>query len=144
MAKKGPKGKTFAELASEPTWSQTKAARTGENAIRPGAMNVAGDFFDLRGQRLVLEDADIGPGVAQQAVDSGASVVAESCGCGGGRGGCKAIWLDDTQVRSLRGGPPPIFTSRYRAPTWLELWRSADGEVVYAHGDVSWGGIELG
>lgn len=144
MAKKGQRAKTFVELASEPTWSETAAARTGEHAIRPGAMNVAGDFFDPRGQRLVLTDADIDPAVAQQAVDAGAWVVAESCGCGGGSGGCKPIWLNEGQVRSFKGGPPPIFTSRYRAPTWLDLWRSADGEVVYAHGDVSWGGIELG
>lgn len=126
MAKKGQRAKTIAELASEPTWSQTVAAHTGKHAVRPGAVNAAGDLFDPRGQRVVIADADIGPAVAQQAVNAGALVVAESCGCGGGLGGCKPIWLDDRQVGSLRGGPPPVFTNRHRAPTWLELWKGAE------------------
>lgn len=144
MAKKRRRATTFAELAGQPMWSETEAARTGEHAVRPGAVNVAGDFFDPSGRRLVVESVDIGVDVAQQLVDAGALVVAESCGCGGGYGGCTASWLDDQQLRELKGGPPPTFTGRHRAPTWLDVWTNGERRVVYAHGDVSWGGRVLG
>ncbi|MGG5258668.1 hypothetical protein [Phycicoccus avicenniae] len=144
MAKKGPRAKTFAELAGEPTWSETAAVRTGQHAVRLGGTNVAGEFFDPSGNRLALEAADVSTDAAQEALDAGALVVAESCGCGGDFGGCTPVWLSNQQLRSLRGGPPPVFTGSHRAPTWLELWGNTEGRVIYAHGDVSWGGMALG
>lgn len=144
VAKKGQRARTFVELAAEPTWSQTAAARTGAHAVRPGAVNAAGEFFDPDGRGLTLVDGDLGPAQAQRAVDAGALVVAECCGCGGGSRGCTPVWLDARQVGSLRGGAPPVFTGRHRAPTWLELWTGPETDVVFTHGDVSWGGTALG
>jgi hypothetical protein len=142
--KKAQRGKSLAELAAEPTWSETSDARKGEHAPRPGGVNPAGEFFDPTGVKLTLRRAKASAREAQRAVDDGALVVAEACGCGGGPGGCTPVWLDSHEVRALQGGPGPRFTGKYGSPTWLELWSNDEREVVFAHGDVSWGGRAIG
>ena len=143
MARRGERAKTFAELAIEPTWSETDAARQGKYAPRPGGVNPAGEFFDLQGRKLHLEQADATEREVQEAVDAGALVVAEACGCGGG-GACAPQWLAADDLHALRGGQPPERTGKHGARTWLELWANDEGKVVYAHGDVSWGGRAIG
>lgn len=139
MARKTSRAKTFVELAAEPTWSETPASRTGKYASRPGGVNPAGEFFDPDGVKLELQVEDASTDQAQQAVDAGAAVVIERCGCGGGLRSCTPRWLSQKDVEALRGGQPPTFTGRYDAPTWLEVWAGSDRAVVFAHGDVSWG-----
>lgn len=88
MARKHQRAKTFAQFLRAPTWSETDAARRGEHAVRSGGVNPAGEFFDPFGKQVVRQKAEISPEDAQRAVDAGALVVAEGCGCGGGPGGC--------------------------------------------------------
>ncbi|MCE1177884.1 MAG: hypothetical protein LWW86_02450 [Micrococcales bacterium] len=140
VARKTARAKTLAQLAAEPTWSESQASHTGRHAPRPGGVNSAGEFFDPRGVKLALQLADASEEQAQQAVDAGASIAIESCGCGGAPG-CTPRWLQDKDVRTLRGGQPPTFTGRYGAPTWLEVWGAPDRTVVFAHGDMSWGDV---
>lgn len=135
---KNARRETFADLIKEPTWSQTKASRGGQYAARPGRFNGAGEFFDPTGHRLLLREEDIPVEAAQRLVDTGALVVAESCGCGGWSGDCTPEWLTDEQLRALRHGPAPRFTGRHGAPTWIDVWAGDARPVLFAHGDVSW------
>lgn len=47
-------------------------------------------------------------------------------------------------MKALRGGPKPTFSDTYGSPTWLDIWGNDEREVVYVHGDVRWGGRDLG
>ena len=136
---KSPRQPTFADLVRQPTWSETDAAHSGSHAPRPGRFNAAGDFFDLAGRKLRLVAEDVAPGEAKALVDAGARVVAEVCGCGGFGGNCTPMWVNEEQLLRLRRGDAPAFTDRSGAPTWLDVWANDEGEVVFAHGDVSWG-----
>ncbi|GAA2740957.1 hypothetical protein GCM10009868_05140 [Terrabacter aerolatus] len=134
-----PKDRTFTEILTEPTWSESEAARSGQHAPRPGTFNAAGDFFDPHGTRLEPVRDDVTPDEAQRLVDAGALVVHEACGCGGWGAGCTPTWLGDERLAQLRRGPEPRFTHRSGAPTWIDVWANDERSVVYAHGDVLWG-----
>jgi hypothetical protein len=58
--------------------------------------------------------------------------------------GCSPVGLGAEDVKALRGGPKPTFTDKYGSPTWLDIWGNDEREVVYVHGDVRWGGRDLG
>lgn len=133
-----PKAPTFKDLVQQPTWSEGAKSRTGANAVRPGGFNAAGEFFDPSGELLQLADEDVAPDIAQRLVDGGALVVMEECGCGGMSPGCRPRWLDASDLRRIRGGPEPVFTGAFRAPSWIDVWAGASTKVVYAHGSVSW------
>lgn len=139
MSKKGAKRQVFADIVKEPTWSETSAAHSGLYAPRPGGVNGAGEFFDPDGELLHLVATSVSPGRAQRLIDAGALVVVETCGCGGGPGGCTPQWLRDDQLLSLVGGRAPRFTGARSAPSWIDIWANDVRTVVYAHGDVSWG-----
>ena len=130
---------TFAQLAKEKTWSETAVSHSGQFAVRPGARNQAGHFFDPNGVRLHLQTEDASPGEAQRQVRAGALVIAETCGCGGWFGDCTPAWLTNDQLKEIRTGPPPRLTGRHDAPTWIEVWTNEDRAVVFAHGDIAWG-----
>ncbi len=132
---------TFADLVKQPTWSQTDVSRTGQHAPRPGRFNAAGDFFDLDGERLQLVAEGVTEQQAQDLCDAGASVVIETCGCGGSYGGCTPQWLPDEQLHGLKRSSGPRFTGRFGAPSWLDVWASDERTVVFAHGDVAWGRV---
>lgn len=141
MRKRKPTGPSFADLVKEPTWSQSDASRSGRHASRPGRFNGAGEFFDPSGSQLQLVAENITAEEAQQLLEAGAALVAESCGCGGTYGDCTPVWATDEQLHELRSGPPPRPTGRHSAPTWLDLWAGDRVSVVFAHGDVSWGDV---
>ncbi|MCW4602084.1 hypothetical protein ON003_11055 [Janibacter hoylei] len=130
---------TFADLVQKPTWSQTKASHRGRNASRAGTFNQAGEFFDPDGRELRLVTEEATEAEAQACVDAGASVVAESCGCGGTEAGCTPRWITTDQLHGLRRGAEPCFTGEHEAPSWIDVWSNDHGTVVFAHGDVSWG-----
>lgn len=134
------KGPTFAELIKQPTWSEAKSRQAGEHAVRPGRYNHAGELFDPSGRLLVLEREDITPQRAQELVSGGALVAHEGCGCGGWAG-CQPDWSSSDAVSRL-GTCSPSLRGR-GVPTWIDLWSSEAGQVVYLHGDVQWGN-ELG
>lgn len=75
MARRARRVKSFAELAAEPTWSESSEALRGEGAVRPGGVNHAGEFFAPFGSRLTLRQADASVSEAQRAVDRDALVV---------------------------------------------------------------------
>src|SRR6478735_11621475 len=139
MRKRKQSGSTFADLVKEPTWSQGDASRKGLHAPRPGRFNGAGEFFDPSGSQLKLVAGDITEEEAQRLLEAGAAIAYEACGCGGAYGDCTPVWAPENQLRELRSGPPPKFTDRHGAPTWLDAWASKHRTVVFAHGDVSWG-----
>jgi hypothetical protein len=130
---------TFADLAQQPTWSETDASRSGRHALRPGQFNAAGEFFDPAGVRLRLVVEDASEADAQTLVESGALVAAEECGCGGSYGDCAPEWVTPDQLRALRQGQAPRFTGRHGTPTWIDVWTNDHSTVVFAHGDVAWG-----
>ena len=132
---------TFADLVKQPMWSETNASRKGQQAPRPGRFNAAGDFFDLDGNRLQLVSEDVTEEEAQNLLDAGASVVIETCGCGGSYGDCTPQWLPDEQIHDLKHSSGPRFTGRHGAPSWLDVWASDERTVVFAHGDVAWGRV---
>lgn len=131
----------MADLAKEPTWSETPRSTSGRHRKTPGTVNAAGQFSDPHGLELRLITRDVTGAVAQRLVDAGALVVVEECGCGAGPGGCTPWWLDDDQLRKLRGGAAPWVTGRNQAPTWIDQWGNDDHVVVFAHGEVCWGGV---
>ncbi len=119
---KNPRRQTFADLVKEPTWSETNPSRTGRNAPRLGAVNAAGEFFDLTGLVLDLVHEEVSPAEA------------------GTYGGCSPEWVTDAeQLEQLRCGPAPQFTGHHGAVTWIDVWANQAGEVVFVHGDVFWG-----
>jgi hypothetical protein len=138
MAKK-PRGRTFADLAKEPTWGEAERSRSGEHAVRPGMFNRGGEFFDPSGRLLVLKQQAVGPAEAVQRVSDGALVAFEGCGCGGWAG-CAPEWFTGDRLLRLRTGPGPRFVRGHGAPTWIDVWASGAGEVVFAHGEVDWAG----
>lgn len=110
--------------------------------MRPGKFNLGGDLFDPSGARLTLRTSEITPAQAADAVRDGAILAFESCGCGGGIGGCEIEWFDFADhARGIPGGVP-TFVNEYGSPTWIDLW-SGERPVVFAHGDVKWGSILL-
>lgn len=132
---------TFAELAAQPTFSQTPAGRSTATP-RPGSFNLAGEFFHPDGTMLGLVDDDLSPEAAQQALDAGGLVLVDECGCGGRPDGCPPQWLTDEELATLRGSEPPVLTRRRRgAPTWIELFSHAGRSVVFVHGEVTWGAV---
>jgi hypothetical protein len=135
------KGPTFAELLKQRTWSEAEPRESGEHAVRPGKYNHAGELFDPSGQLLVLQQEDISPQRAQELVRGGARVAHEVCGCGGWAG-CQPDWLSSDALSRVRSGSAPSLRGR-GVPTWIDVWSSAAGHVIYLHGDVQWGD-ELG
>lgn len=138
MAKK-PKGATFAELIRQPTWSERDAAEPARHGVRPGQYNTAGELFDLNGLALVRIRQDLTPRQAQALLAEGALVAHESCGCGGWTR-CQPDWLSNDALSRLRATAEPPQLAGRDAPTWIDLWSSDTGPVIYLHGDVRWGG----
>lgn len=130
MAKRD-KSTPFANLVAE-----VRSQPPRERVVRPGGVNRDGDFFDPDGRMLRLTAEEISPAAARTSVAGGAQVVFEACGCGGGGGDCVPDWIDTTGLTEL---PEPRFTDANRTPTWIDLWSSDQGEVVYLHGSVAWG-----
>lgn len=141
MAARTPRRQTFADLVKEATWSETAASRSGRYAPRPGGVSPAGEFFDPEGLVLSVIEEDVSVEEAKRRVDAGALIVAESCGCGGGPGGCAPRWRARRTARPARRSRVSTFNDRYGTHTWIDLWGNDERTVVYAHGDVSWGSV---
>ncbi len=124
--------KTFAEILVE-----AKAAPKSR-VVGLGGVNADGDFFDPSGNLLVLV-GEISPERAQELVAQGALLAFEGCGCGGSAG-CAAEWFQAPILHAL-ASKKPRFVKGYGSPTWIDLWESDAGSVVYAHGDVEWGDV---
>jgi hypothetical protein len=122
--------------------SDARRQRRGDEQVRPGAFNVAGELFDPSGARLTLMASEITPAQAAHAVRDGAILAFESCGCGGGVGGCEIEWFDFADRAHGIPGGEPTFVNEYGSPTWIDVW-SGVRRVVFAHGDVTWGSILL-
>ena len=88
-----------------------------------------------------LRDADtLRAGEALRAVQEGALVAWDSCGCGGG---CRLVWPDTASLQRMAKTPPEVRDSKQYFGA-LTGWRSADGRyLVVANGEVRWG-EELG
>lgn len=128
---------TFKDILGEATWSERDDDPRGEHAIRPGAFNIAGEFFDQSGARLT-RTGEATPAEAQRLVADGAHIAFEGCGCGGWNG-CSPEWFTGDSLAELRAAPKPRFVKGYGSPTWIDVWEGDSGKVVFAHGDVKWG-----
>lgn len=126
---------TFSEIVSEVV-ATPPAPRAGANAIRPGFINGAGEFFNRSGNLLALT-SEVTPLEARQLVLEGADVAFEACGCGGA-GGCAPAWFDAAE---FVGQTRPRFVRGSGSPTWIDLWQSEGAKVVFLHGDVEWGEV---
>lgn len=125
--------KTFAEIVAE---ALAEERPVGVPMVRPGSFNAEGEFFDPEGH-LLNRVGEVTPKEARAYVASGAMLAFEGCGCGGWAG-CQAEWIEEA-VRAELGAMKPRFVKGYGSPTWIDLWRSEVGLVVFAHGDVEWG-----
>ncbi|XGX79822.1 hypothetical protein LQK93_02639 [Terrabacter sp. BE26] len=132
------KGPTFAELLKQPTWSEAEPRVPGEYAVRPGKYNAAGELFDPSGAPIRPQQEYVTPELAQELVNGGALVAHEGCGCGGWQG-CQPVWLSVDALRRVRSGQAPELIGSHGTPTWIDVWSSDDGVIVYLHGDVRWG-----
>jgi hypothetical protein len=136
MAKKS-KGPTFSELLKRPTWSEGEARVSGEHAVRPGKYNAAGELIGPSGRPILLQQEFVTPQLAQELVERGALVAHEVCGCGGWTG-CQPSWLPEEALTRLRSAHAPVLVEDHGVPTWIDVWGSDEGQVVYLHGDVRW------
>lgn len=125
--------KTFAEIVAE---TLAEPRPMGVPDLRPGSFNANGEFFDRDGH-LLAQVGEVTPGEARKLVAQGALLAFEGCGCGGWAG-CQPEWIEES-VRAELGASKPRFVRAYGSPTWIDLWRSEAGTVVFAHGDVEWG-----
>ncbi|MBD8059974.1 hypothetical protein IC607_13450 [Cellulomonas sp. JH27-2] len=127
--------KSFAE-----TLAEVKAMPPRARDVRPGEYNADGDLFDPAGTLLTRAKASITTADARALVADGALLAAEGCGCGGSSG-CEIDWIADDDRAKLRDTSGPVLAGRRRTPTWIDLWEGAGSVVVFAHGDVRWGGM---
>lgn len=122
---------TFAEMAAVLAVTPKPASRAHE--VRPGGINVAGEWFTPAGHRLTINHEEIEPEQAAAMVAAGAPVVWDSCGCGDYRCG-GPTWLTAAQLASHQEAKPP----RLRDGA---LWTaSANGKpILVVVGDIHWG-----
>jgi len=106
-------------------------------AVCPGTYNTQGELFDPAGH-LLTKATMITAVEARDLVLHGAQLAFEGCGCGGWAG-CTPIWIGADERLLLAAGSAPRIVNKHDFPTWIDLWRSDEGSVVYAHGDVEWG-----
>jgi hypothetical protein len=126
------RAKPFADIVAELS-AQPKVQRQ----VTPGEHNRQGDLFDPAG-RLLTKAHEITTAEARESVLNGSQLAFEGCGCGGWSG-CMPIWIGADERREIAARSKPRFVKKHGSPTWIELWHSDDGSVVYAHGDVEWG-----
>lgn len=131
MTRRKVRQQTFAEMVASVAVTPTPVSHAHE--VRPGGINIAGEWFTPTGHRLTINDEEIEPDEAAAMVAAGASVVWDSCGCGDYRCG-GPTWLTTAQLASLREAKPP----RLRDGV---LWTaSANGNpIVVVVGDIHWG-----
>lgn len=126
--------RTFAEIVDE-----VQATPRPELEVLPGTFNRLGQFFDPSGAVLTRHE-QVSPSEAADLVARGATVVIETCGCGGGHG-CTPRWIDTDGLDRLRTADKPRFVKGYGSPTWIDHWTVSTGDVVFLHGDVKWGDV---
>ncbi len=124
-----PRTPSMAELvASERNRPRTEDPRL----VTPGRVNREGRLCDPDGTILSLVDGECDELAAAAAVRAGARVAFEGCGCGGG---CTPEWFGADELREVADPPHAV---RGAAPSWIEIWQSPAGQVVFVHGDFAW------
>lgn len=132
---------TFREIAEE---ARLRPRASGAQGVRPGRFNLAGEFFEPSGSRLTLCETELPPARALEAVQAGALLAFEACGCSGdGAGGCEIRRFESKDVVDSAGTGEPDFINLHGSPTWIDLWSGENRMVVFAHGDVRWGAVLL-
>lgn len=123
---------SFAEIID-----RAKAEPPRAVAVRPGVVRwLAFTHRDGRSFELVARQID--PATALTEAASGALVVGDVCGCGGGV--CQLDWYDAEQVRRMvETGPAELLPTRRHGHAELSLWQSPDGDrLILASGPVRW------
>ncbi len=124
----------MAELVAVATAAPVQMPRT---PLVPGKRNREDELATPAGERMELLREDITPEEAAAAVARGALIVWGGCGCGPTDCG-ELEWIDGEQTR----GETPQLDHRARsAPSWLDLWKAKSAEIVFAHGQMTWGGV---
>lgn len=94
-------------------------------------------FVDRAGREYELVDDAVAPGLAREAARTGAQVVWDSCGCGGG---CGWDWCTAEDVAEMaRSGLPVIAPGTPGSEGSVRAYRAADGAVLLVvTGSVTW------
>lgn len=131
MARKrsGDRPNTFAEMVDA-----VKGAPAKVVPVRPGRVNRVGVLASPDGTAFVRERESVDSATARELVQTGALVASERCGCGGDY--CEPEWVDATDLAALAETQPSRL--RGNAPTWIDVWVSRSGRVVFLHGDYEW------
>jgi hypothetical protein len=129
---KHPSGKSFAEIVQEveklppvPPPARDRAGIYAEVVVDPRG-RVYTEFEDKVTAERALELAS-----------AGATVVWDSCGCGGG---CGLAWFDADGVAAMVAAGVPDIRHTKRARGTISHWRSdAGADLLLAEGAVRWG-----
>jgi hypothetical protein len=123
---------TFAEIVRD-----AEAPRpTSAPAPHGPGFTPEGHLVDQRGIRYTCAASDISAARALAVAYEGATVVWDSCGCGGY---CPLTWFGDTEVsRMVAAGTPRIRRTKRKHGRASE-WRARDGRgLVLLEQDVEW------
>lgn len=121
------KRKTFADIVRE-----VQSAPVDEPSREAPGLHDDGRFVDQEGRSHALTHQELSEKEAHRAAKDGASVVWDSCGCGGG---CGFEWFSEEDVTRMASWGPPYIRRRGS----ISEWRSEDGAVLLlAQDDVRW------
>jgi hypothetical protein len=127
--RKHPSRKSFAEIVQEvenlPPVPPPKEGLYAEMVV------------DHQGRVYTRVEDKISADRALELASAGATVVWDSCGCGGG---CGLDWFDANDVAAMVAAGVPDIGHRKRAQGFISHWRSdAGAELLLAERVVRWG-----
>ncbi|MEE1938084.1 hypothetical protein V1L54_01395 [Streptomyces sp. TRM 70361] len=131
---------TFADLVKAVAREGEDAPARRDEAVSAGpgpGLRRDGTLVDPQGRVHEQVRETVSASRALSAAASGALVVWDPCGCGGG---CGFRWLDPEEVAALvRSGPPRVRNNKRHIGNISE-WHAADGSVLLlAEEAVHWG-----
>lgn len=123
---------TMADILAE---KLARPAPAKMRSVNPGRMNREGNLCTPDGTILSKLEGNCSEEEALAAVRSGAVIAFESYGCDYG---CIPEWFRSEDLEDRTEPPRAV---RGSAPSWIEIWGSAEDRVVFVHGDFRWANL---